>query len=265
MERDELIDLLTQELSADPDNNRLNRILEAADQYAEQLVSESIDNYKTAVIDSIINAINSVVVMSHTGPWKPGEEQLIMREFDEWEAEEARELSLGERISMCLEERGMSQKDLAKAANLREVTVSRYISNTRIPNANILLQIARALNVSTDELLGNEQSSSSNVPDTNVGKTQLSEKDTTDLIYRKDAIEVAKAHWYKPDIPQALAELPPAQSPPISEAYAKAVRSWLVNYQVKLSALDGRYTPYEVLGWVVSDWRKENGIDGLIE
>lgn len=260
MERDDFIDLLTQELSEDPDNCRLNRILEAADQYAEQLVSESIDNYKTAVIDSIINAINSVVVMSHTGPWKPGEEQLIMREFDEWEADEARELSLGERISMYLEKRGMSQKDLAKAAHLREVTVSRYVSNTRIPNANILLQIARALNVSTDELLGNEQSSSSDVTDTNSGKTQLSEKDTTDAIYRKDAIEVAKAHWYKPDIAQALAELPPAQSPPISEAYAKAVRSWLVNYQVKLAEMHGRYTSYEVLGWVVSDWRKENGI-----
>ena len=260
MERDELIDLLTQEFSGDPDNNRLNRILEAADQYAEQLVSESIDNYKTAVIDSIINAINSVERLSNTGALKPGKEQLIMQSFDEWEAEEARELSLGDRISMCLEKKGMSQKDLAKAAHLREVTISRYISNTRIPNANILLQIARALNVSTDELLGNEQSSSSDVPDTNIGKTQLSEKDTTDAIYRKDAIEVAKAYWYKPDIAQALAELPPAQSPPISEAYAKAVRSWLVNYQVKLSELDGRYTPYEVLGWVVSDWRKENGI-----
>lgn len=57
----------------------------------------------------------------------------------------------------------------------------------------------------------------------------------------------------QPDIAQV-------QSPPISETYAKAVRSWLVNYQVKLSELDGRYTPYEVLGWVVSDWRKENGI-----
>ena len=57
----------------------------------------------------------------------------------------------------------------------------------------------------------------------------------------------------QPDIAQV-------QSPPISKMYAKAVRSWLVNYQVKLAELDGRYTPYEVLGWVVSDWRKENGI-----
>ena len=57
----------------------------------------------------------------------------------------------------------------------------------------------------------------------------------------------------QPDIAQV-------QSPPISEMYAKAVRSWLVNYQVRLAELDGKYTPYEVLGWVVSDWRKENRI-----
>lgn len=56
------------------------------------------------------------------------------------------------------------------------------------------------------------------------------------------------------------ADIAQVRSTPISETYAKAVRSWLVNYQVKLSELDGRYTPYEVLGWVVSDWRKENRI-----
>ena len=48
--------------------------------------------------------------------------------------------------------------------------------------------------------------------------------------------------------------------PPISETYAKAVRNWLVNYQLKCNEMRGSYTPYEVLGWVVSDWRKENGI-----
>ena len=57
----------------------------------------------------------------------------------------------------------------------------------------------------------------------------------------------------QPDIAQV-------QSPPISVTYAKAVRTWLVNYQINLAKLQGQYTPYEVLGWVVSDWRKENGI-----
>ena len=36
MDRDEFIDFLSEELSEDPDNNRLNRILEAADEYVER-------------------------------------------------------------------------------------------------------------------------------------------------------------------------------------------------------------------------------------
>ena len=31
------------------------------------------------------------------------------------------------------------------------------------------------------------------------------------MIYLDDAIDVAKQHWYKPDIAKALAELPSAQ------------------------------------------------------
>ena len=58
----------------------------------------------------------------------------------------------------------------------------------------------------------------------------------------------------------ALKTMPSAQQETISEDYAKAVRNWLVHYQVKCAELRGRYTPYEVLGWVVSDWRKENEI-----
>lgn len=110
--------------------------------------------------------------------------------------------------------------------------------------------------------------------DTNVG--------SNDLISRRDAIDVVKKNtfrltfaeeqnceghvaWsaeavYSEVMEGALLELPSAQPEPISEEYAKAVRNWLVNYQVKCAELQGRYTPYEVLGWIVSDWRKDNGI-----
>ena len=56
-----------------------------------------------------------------------------------------------------------------------------------------------------------------------------------------------------------IKELPPEHLD-ISKEYAKAVRNWLVLYQVKCAELQGRYTPYEVLGWIVSDWSKENEI-----
>lgn len=55
-----------------------------------------------------------------------------------------------------------------------------------------------------------------------------------------------------------LCDLPPAQPEPISDAYMKAVWTWLLNYQIKAAELKGRYTPYEVLSWVANDWRKEH-------
>lgn len=59
------------------------------------------------------------------------------------------------------------------------------------------------------------------------------------------------------EIKDNLEELPPAQ-PNLSEAYSKAVFTWLMDYQIRAAELKGRYTPYEVLSWVINDWRKEN-------
>lgn len=55
-----------------------------------------------------------------------------------------------------------------------------------------------------------------------------------------------------------LIELPSAQPEPLSDAYTKAVWTWLLDYQIKAAKLKGRYTPYEVLSWVANDWRKEH-------
>ena len=92
-----------------------------------------------------------------------------------------------------------------------------------------------------------------------------------DLIKRQaalDALLQCRKHCIDPfdsyhiDIEEAEAMIRrvPAAQLNLSEEYAKAVRTWLVQYQVKCAELQGRYTPYEVLGWVVSDWRKENEI-----
>ena len=53
-------------------------------------------------------------------------------------------------------------------------------------------------------------------------------------------------------------QLPSAQPEPLSDAYTKAVWTWLLEYQIKAAELKGRYTPYEVLSWVANDWRKEH-------
>ena len=55
-----------------------------------------------------------------------------------------------------------------------------------------------------------------------------------------------------------LRALPSAQPEPLSDAYTKAVWTWLLDYQIKAAELKGRYTPYEVLSWVANDWRKEH-------
>ena len=55
-----------------------------------------------------------------------------------------------------------------------------------------------------------------------------------------------------------IEQFPSAQPEPLSDAYMKSVWTWLLEYQIKAAELKGRYTPYEVLSWVVNDWRKEH-------
>ena len=92
-----------------------------------------------------------------------------------------------------------------------------------------------------------------------------------DAISRHDAIDALMEildrpnhaeFLYTDEICKALNELPSAQPEPISDAYMKAVWTWLLDYQIKAAELKGRYTPYEVLSWVANDWRKEHeGLD----
>ena len=99
-------------------------------------------------------------------------------------------------------------------------------------------------------------------------KVQLSKEDaTSDCISRHAAIDALMAILDKPkhaeflytdEICKVLNELPSVKPEPLSDAYMKAVWTWLLDYQIKAAELKGRYTPYEVLSWVVNDWRKEH-------
>lgn len=58
-------------------------------------------------------------------------------------------------LKNLLEERGISQKWLADAAETKEATISRYVTGVnKSSRLDILVNIAKALNVSTDYLLG---------------------------------------------------------------------------------------------------------------
>ena len=55
----------------------------------------------------------------------------------------------------------------------------------------------------------------------------------------------------------AMLQTEPGVKLPISEGYVNAVLTWLMTYQIDLSDLKGKYTPYEVCGWIINDFRKE--------
>ena len=60
----------------------------------------------------------------------------------------------GERLKEIIEERGMTQRELAEKAGITEATISRYLSFQRVPKATHVLKIANALKCSCDYLLG---------------------------------------------------------------------------------------------------------------
>lgn len=58
------------------------------------------------------------------------------------------------RLSALLNQRGLSQKDLAELTGLTPAAISRYISGARTPRAIVVAKIAKALEVQPDELVG---------------------------------------------------------------------------------------------------------------
>lgn len=69
-------------------------------------------------------------------------------------------------LKSIMDERGISQKWLAEAANTTEATISRYINGVHQPNVLLVISIAKALNVSVDYLLG-----TTDIPSRNSDKT----------------------------------------------------------------------------------------------
>ena len=57
-------------------------------------------------------------------------------------------------LNRIMTERGISQKWLADAANTTEATISRYANGVHKPNVDIIVQIAQALCLSIDYLMG---------------------------------------------------------------------------------------------------------------
>lgn len=61
---------------------------------------------------------------------------------------------IARRIRFWLDQRGMSQKELAASSGVTEAAISKYVNGDRVPRSITLGKIAAALSVTTDELMG---------------------------------------------------------------------------------------------------------------
>jgi transcriptional regulator with XRE-family HTH domain len=63
---------------------------------------------------------------------------------------------LGDRLLELLKDRKMTQREFAAKLGMGESVVSRYLSGNREPKIELLSEMARILNTTTDYLVGNE-------------------------------------------------------------------------------------------------------------
>ena len=68
-------------------------------------------------------------------------------------------MSFGNVLSILIEERGVTQKELAEACSTSPSAISGYVLNTREPDFDMLRKIAEYFHVSTDYLLEYENAS----------------------------------------------------------------------------------------------------------
>ena len=62
--------------------------------------------------------------------------------------------TFGTNLLNIMNEKGISQRELADAAGVSEATISRYVNKRQIPNANVIVAIANALGCRPSDLIG---------------------------------------------------------------------------------------------------------------
>ena len=63
-------------------------------------------------------------------------------------------ITFSARLREILEEKNITQAELAELSHTTAATISRYINDNRTPNIDLLNNMATALNVTTDYLIG---------------------------------------------------------------------------------------------------------------
>ncbi|MBO8427170.1 MAG: helix-turn-helix transcriptional regulator [Firmicutes bacterium] len=95
-------------------------------------------------------------------------------------------MSLNERIKFCMKEKNINQKQLSLLTNITESSISKYLNDERTPRIDVLVNIAKALGVTTDYLLGEEKKENLNLANIKLvlarGKKSLTEEEKIELI-----------------------------------------------------------------------------------
>lgn len=114
----------------------------------------------------------------------------------------------GETLKKLRIEKGMSQADLADIINTNRSTLANYESGNRNPDNEILYNLSKALDVSSDYLLGISETKNRNANAAIAAKyTGLSEKALNKLIDYKEAVNIFLELESTPDFLECLNKL----------------------------------------------------------
>ena len=77
------------------------------------------------------------------------------------------EKTLGQKLADAINERGLSQQEVAKRAGIFETSLNSYIADAQVPTGPVIAKIARVLDITPESLLGDHP----------IAQTQEHEKD----------------------------------------------------------------------------------------
>ena len=200
MDRQDFMDIVYSELHSDGDNNRANRIIDAADEYAES--AQLGTNLAEVGTDTISRKQAIGALKEH-------------------------------RANYCDNTPGT----FAKLS---------YAEKSRVDELDTAIATLINLPPAQPELC----------------EDAVSRKDCLKALSNMMDTDGFRNGWAvsRANVEGMIKSMPPVtpKQPDLSEAYANAVFTWLMSYQIQSAQLKGRYTPYEVIGWVLNDWRKEH-------
>lgn len=82
-------------------------------------------------------------------------------------------VNLGHTLKTLRSRDGLTQEQLAKKLGLVRGTICQYENDLRMPSYDVLIEMARIFNVTTDYLLGNERKDKLDVSDLSPGDVDI--------------------------------------------------------------------------------------------